>query len=111
MSNIVLLSDNEQEKFDKPPALPAEFRTTCFAITKELEIQIKRLYSKTNKVGFLLQYGFFKACKKFFTITQFNKSDLKYAANLLNIDMHEVDIKQYKNKIPTNHQDPVAGYV
>lgn len=104
MSNIVLLSDNEQEKFDKPPILPAEFRTTCFAITKELETQIKRLHSKTNKVGFLLQYGFFKACKKFFVINQFSKNDLKYAANLLNLAVNEIDITQYKNKTPANHQ-------
>lgn len=59
MSNIVLLPDLEQEKFDKPPILSTEFRTTCFAITKELETQIKKLYSKTNKVGFFITIWLF----------------------------------------------------
>ena len=74
----MLLSNSEIKKFDEPPILPSEIRTICFAINKDLENQLEKLRSKANKVGFLLQYGYFRACKKFF-------QQIKYLLNQYNM--------------------------
>lgn len=104
MSNLLILSENERENFDNPPVLPAEIKTLCFTITPELEEKIKQLRTKTNKVGFLLQYGYFKACKRFFTINQFSKEDIKYVAKLLGITLSEINMTQYQKTVPAKHQ-------
>jgi hypothetical protein len=49
-----------------------ETRAICFSIDNELEKEINRLRILTNKVGFLLQYGYFKACKRFFVMNRFS---------------------------------------
>ncbi len=57
MSNLHILTPNEQQAFDYPPILPVETRAICFAIDNELEKEINRLRTGTNKVGFLLQFA------------------------------------------------------
>ena len=83
MSNLYILAPHEQQAFDYPPILPVETRAICFAIDNELEKEIDRLRTATNKVGFLLQYGYFKACKRFFIMNRFRQEDVEYVAKLL----------------------------
>ncbi len=78
MSNLYILAPNEQQVFDYPPILPVETRAICFAIDNELEKEINRLRTATNKVGFLLQYGYFKACRRFFVMNRFRQEDMEY---------------------------------
>ena len=59
MSRLAILTEAEQTEFDYPPILTVEARAVCFAINKEVEDKIKLLRPPTNKVGFLLQYGYF----------------------------------------------------
>ena len=65
MSRLTILTDEEQSEFDYPPTLSPDAKALCFSITKELESKINHLRTPTNKVGFLIQYGYFKACKRF----------------------------------------------
>jgi hypothetical protein len=57
MSNLYILTPPEQQAVDYPPILPVETRVICFAMDNELEKEINRLRTATNKVGFLQQYG------------------------------------------------------
>lgn len=68
MPRLNILTDNEQMEFDYPPTMTAEARAVCFAIDDVLDSQIKKLRGETNKVGFLLQYAYFKASRRFFLI-------------------------------------------
>ncbi|MBY0533767.1 MAG: DUF4158 domain-containing protein [Rickettsiaceae bacterium] len=104
MSRLSILTDNEQKEFDYPPILASDTRALCFNITADLEKSINRLRTDTNKVGFLLQYGYFKACKRFFVINRFRKEDIEYTAKVLGISLQDIDFSQYKKKIPTDHQ-------
>lgn len=109
MSNLHILTDEEQLAFDQPPFLPVEIRTICFAIDNECEKEINKLRTATNKVGFLLQFAYFKACKRFFFINRFRQEDTEYAARLLGVPIDEVDLASYKKKMPIEHRKKILG--
>ena len=109
MSRLAILTKHEQHEFDNVPHLSAELKTICFTITEDLQNKINALRTPTNKVGFLLQYGYFKACRRFFVASSFKKEHIKDAAKILWISPQKVDFLQYKNKIFVEHQDAILN--
>jgi len=107
MSNLSILTPSEQQTFDHPPILPVEIQSVCFSINSSLEKAINALKTPVNKVGFLLQYAYFKACKRFFVINRFTQDQIIHAATLLNIGVQELDLASYKKKIPFEHQKKI----
>ncbi len=107
MSTIALLTEDEKLAYDYPPLLTADARALCFAITPELAIKLSRLRTPTNKVGFLLQYGYFKVCQRFFVINRFRQEDIDYVAKQLDILPSSVNLTQYKKKMPIVHQHAI----
>jgi TnpA family transposase len=104
VTTLSILTDSVQQEFEYPPILSAETRTLCFSLPNDVEKQLRQLRTSTNKVGFLLQYIYFKACKRFFVISRFREEDIKYAARFLNIERGEINLINYKKKIPADHQ-------
>ena len=107
MSTINILTKDEKIAYEHPPILTPEARALCFAITPEAEIKIKRLRTDVNKIGFLLQYGYFKVCKRFFSINRFRREDLEYVASTLELKFNKTDFTQYKKKMPITHQQAI----
>ena len=101
MPRLAILTDKEQIEFDYPPTMTAEARAVCFAIDDVLDSQIKKLRGETNKVGFLLQYAYFKASRRFFLIKRFRIEDIQYAAKLVDVSFRSVKLQQYKDATPT----------
>ena len=67
---------------------------------------MKFLKKPSNKIGFLLQLGYFKATAKFYTQNQFRPSDIKYVSKLFACT---VNIKDYKEKTAQNHQKKILN--
>jgi hypothetical protein len=107
VSIIAILTDEEKLAYDYPPILTAEARALCFSIPPELEYKINHLRTATNKVGFLLQYGYFRVCKRFFNINRFQQEDVEYVAKILGISIDEINLGNYKNNIPVVHQGAI----
>ena len=95
MTKLVILPEDERNTFDSPAKLNAQERATCFALDKKLLKTIDALRTSTNKIGFLLQYGYFKATRKFYTSDQFRQKDINYVANILNIDPAKFNSEKY----------------
>ncbi len=106
MSLLTILTEEEQQKFDYPPILSAETRALCFIVTDDLEKKINQLRTPTNKVGFLIQYGYFRACKRFFVSNRYRQEDIDYAAKTLGIT-ENLCFNKYINKIPRDHQKSI----
>ena len=104
MSNITFLSNNEIKVFDEPPILPSEVKTIVFSLDQHLKNQLEQLRTKTSKIGFLLQYSYFRACKKFFLIYKMPEESINYAINLLNFSQDRINLSNYNSKIATQHQ-------
>jgi TnpA family transposase len=107
MSTLSILTTSEQQAFDYPPPMPSEIQTVCFSINNLLEKEINALRTPANKVGFLLQYAYFKACKRFFIMSRFTPEPINHAAKLLGIAADEVDLSSYKKKMPIEHQKKI----
>jgi len=109
MSRLSILTEKEQQTFEQPPILSPDIRAICFALTPELDSQIQRLRTPTNQVGFLLQYGYFKVCGRFFSISRLTEENAEYACHLLGIDRAEVNLSVYKERILALHQKNILS--
>lgn len=107
MSNLHILTADEQQAFDYPPPLSVETRALCFSIDQVLEKELSKLRAPTTKAGFLLQYAYFKACQRFFFISRFRQEDKEYTAKLLGVSVQEIDLPSYKQRLPIVHQKKI----
>ncbi len=82
MPRISLFKKEEITAFDSPPVLTEKERKVIFTIS---ETDNRKIYfrKKTSKVGFVLQLGYFKAHKKFFTPEQYLVADVEYVSKLV----------------------------
>lgn len=107
MANLIILANEEQQAFDNPPKLSIEERTACFTLSDNLFKTIDKLKTDTNKAGFLLQFGYFKAAQRFFTSNRFRTEDVDYVTKLLDIKKREVNLTHYIERIPAKHQEKI----
>ncbi len=85
MTQLVFLSSSEKRQFDSPPVFTKAQRPAYFAITEDIRRTLGALRTATNKVGFLLQFGYFKHSGKFFAPNTFRLRDISYLKQQLNI--------------------------
>jgi len=85
MTRLAFFSSTEKRKFDSPPVFTKEQRPAYFVITDDIRRTLNQLRTSTNKIGFLLQLGYFKHSGKFFPPALFRHRDIKYVKKLLNI--------------------------
>jgi TnpA family transposase len=106
MTQLVFLSKHEKRQFDSPPVFTKLQRPAYFAVTDDIRKTMGSLRTPTNKVGFLLQLGYFKHSGKFFEKSAFRSRDIKYLKQLLNITA-AVDLAEYLPSRMTHHQSRI----
>jgi TnpA family transposase len=108
MPKINILTKHERDDFDNPPKFNADMRSKFFDFPEELKERIKKFKTATNKVGFILQWGYFRSCGKFFTPSQFYKKDINYISNLLELNSNDVNISNYNDSTLKGHKEIIA---
>jgi TnpA family transposase len=96
MPSLKILISTELKIFKNPPEFNSEERKKYFYIPVWAEKEFKTFRTVINKVGFILQLGYFQAVKRFFTANKYPKKDIEYIANKLNTSFEEIDINKYK---------------
>ena len=71
---------------------------------------IKSLHGATSKIGFLLQYAYFKASRRFFIAKRYRLEDIEYAAKLLGVSLSRVHLEKYKERTLKNHQAKILTF-
>ena len=89
MPILRLLTLEEQRKFDSSPQLNQSQKQKFFSLNDALEDHLSGMRKPVNKVGFLIQLGYFKASAKFFPSEQFRENDVKFVCELLGICDHQ----------------------
>lgn len=110
MTQLVFLSTAEKRQFDAPPVLTKTQRPAYFAVTDDIRKTMGGLRTTTNKVGFLLQLGYFKHSGKFFEKSAFRTRDVKFVRQLLNIT-DSIDLAEYLPSRMTHHQSRILELV
>ena len=106
-TNIKILSPNEINSFDQPPALDANQRKMFFRPSKAAQKTIDSLRTSMNKIGFVLQYGYFMATNKFFEPRNFLKSEIDFVCSDYNVSPESVDFNHYDENTPRRHQKTI----
>lgn len=109
MTKLVILSPAERRRFDSPPHFTGDERSVYFSLPSDVVEILDRLRTPTNKVGFMLQLGYFKSQSKFFTYDQFRQPDIQYVAQILGCTIDSVYLEQYQKKIPLDHRKKILS--
>ena len=98
MTKLVILSQTERCRFDSPPMFNANERVQHFSLNNhDLQI-VQELRTATNKVGFVLQLGYFRSNGKFFTAERFRRQDIEYVVKTLGVNPNKINLFTYQRK-------------
>ena len=86
MSIINIIDTTTKEVFDHPPVFTAEDRKRFFSVPKWMELELATLKTPTGKVGLVLQQGYFKATKRFYSKQLYYQADIDFVSRRLGID-------------------------
>ena len=111
MTMLVILSPSERNRFDSPPNYKTADQTIYFALNNDILHMLNALRTVTNKVGFLLQLGYFKSQGKFYTASQFRQHDINYVNKLLKRDANQLNFSKYQKRIPALPRKKILAYL
>jgi hypothetical protein len=77
MRQIEILPPYEAKQFDCPPIFNYEERKSFFILPSEL-LSIIASSNELNRIGIVLQYGYFKATGKFYRSEKYQKDDVHH---------------------------------
>ena len=103
MTKLVFMTAPEKHAFDSPPTFSKSQRPAYFVVTDDIRKTLGALRTATNKVGFMLQLGYFKHSGKFFDSATFRKRDIRYVESLLDVT-EKFNFSDYQPSRMTQHQ-------
>jgi TnpA family transposase len=89
-----ILSTPEKESFENPPIFNSAERKRFFSFPSEIEQIADTLRTPTNKVCFLVMWGYFKATRKFFS-RNFHQKDIQFVAGRLGLPTNQIKLADY----------------
>lgn len=107
MTQLAILTPTEKRQFDAPPSFTQADRHRYFSIPAHLRPIVSRISRIDNKIGFLLQWGYFRASARFYPADQFKQRDIAYVKRLLDCD--DVDLSQYVGTVVTRHRQRILS--
>lgn len=110
MARMRILSNNEQDAFDKPPLFDHTERKQFLVLPKGLMDIAKGLRTPDSQIGFLLMCAYFKATKQFYQPQDFRDRDIAAAMRQLNLPDSAFDPAQYTETTRLRHQRQVLGF-
>lgn len=109
MTRLAILTPEEQSAFDAPPKFHKVDRPRYFALTPDIRrLGYNPLRTEVNRVGFVLQLGYFRAVGKFFATTDFRKRDIQYVCKMLEIS-DDIDMSTYSETSRKGHRDTILS--
>jgi len=108
MSIITILSKQEEKLLDEIPKLNFHQIKYFFKLPSALREKIDSFDNDMNKGAFICMYGYFKVTNYFFTLEEYNKSNIEYISQINDINFNKsllIDdrtIRRYK-KLIKNH--------
>jgi TnpA family transposase len=109
MPVMQILSALEEEGFESPPHFTSIERKKFFALPTSLQEAFDGFRTPTNKVCFLIAFGYFKARRKFFG-KQIRPPDVEFVAARYGISPDDVDASVYDKQTALRHQQMVLDF-
>lgn len=104
MPRMRILSTAEQEQFETPPEFDSIQRKKFFDFPKALQEFSADLRKPSNRIGFLLSCGYFKATNRFFSPKDFHIRDIEYVARQVNLSEKYFSPQTYTKTTRLRHE-------
>ena len=104
MARLEVLDPSARREFECPPTFTAQQRRYFFERPVWLRTTVRELDTPLNQIGFLLQWGYFKATGRFFKPTTFVAGDVVYVARRLAIDPRSIHLGDYPQNTQSRHR-------
>lgn len=108
MPRMKIFNSFEEEAFENPPPFSSLERKKFFDFPNSIIEFAATLKTTTNKVCFLVLFGYFKAKKKFFYT--FNKADIEFVSERLQVDSKEINDESYTKYSHLRHQKIILEF-
>ena len=110
MPRMKILNSVESESFDKPPKLNSTERKKYLSFPKEILEYAIKIRSATNKMCFLLSFGYFRFSGKFYSSVDFLDNDISFLMEKDFFQEAEVDLKEYSRSVRSRHEQFILNY-
>lgn len=89
------LSTDERIRFDAPPQLSSTQRLIFADLPLWADQFLTAIHTPTNKVGFVLQLGYFRVVTRFFIPDRFSASDVAWVCRQLQLPADQIQLGEY----------------
>jgi TnpA family transposase len=104
MSRIKILEPIEIKRFNTPPVFNQRQRIHFFEFSEELWQQVPDFRKDVSKVGFLIQWGYFKHSGFFYAVSDFHKADIEFVAKQMSVSPKLISMPTYSLRSALEHQ-------
>ncbi len=104
-THIKIISKQDIQTFNTPPLFNGEERKKFFSIPVWARETLEKLRTPVNKIGFILQLGYFRAVNKFFSNELFHQKDVDFVTRKLQILLLDIDLSKYAGTSFERHQE------
>lgn len=105
---IKILSSQEIKRFENPPIFDRDQRKQMFKMQSWVKNALESLDTPINKIGFMLQLGYFRAATRFFSSHKYHLRDIEYVAKHLKVKVSDMHFDQYKRTTFRRHQQIIV---
>lgn len=99
-----ILTPDLEEEFERPPACSVIKQRYFFSIPSWMKPLLRGLDSDINRVGFLLQWGYFRASGRFFKTSRFATGDVHFVSKLLKVAVSFEQLQTYDRATVGRHR-------
>lgn len=107
MARLVVLDETARREFERPPSFNHAQRKLFFEIAAWLRPQLRGLDTPTNRLGFALQWGYFRASGRFFKPATFAPGDILFVARQLKVDPLAINLRHYQRNTLNRHRQMI----
>jgi len=112
MSKLDILTPRERKEYEKPPIFSTNAeRANYFQLDDNLQRHIRKLHQFGNRIGFVLQVGYFKRTGRFFPAKTFMNKDISFVAKLLNLPIDAFNKVDYASNSFYRHQQKILDHL
>ena len=102
MTQLTILTPTEKRQFDSPQQFTQEDRHRYFFLSGQLRSIVSRIRRPDNKIGFVLQWGYFCTRARFYPTDRFKQRDIACVKRMFKCA--DVDLSQYSGTVVTRHR-------
>ncbi|KAF0250477.1 MAG: transposase Tn3 family protein [bacterium] len=109
MARMKIFNSLEEETFENPPIFNSVERKKFFDFPTSILDLVTNFKTTTNKIYFLVMFGYFKARRKFF-FQKFYPADITWVGEKLKLELNQIDNSTYANETYYRHQKLILDF-